>query len=138
MHLEADDRFVRRHGTGRLARRRAFDAEDFTRRDHLWQGPKHTMRSALLAPALLLVGTLASVPWLVFSGDGLVRMVALHRELAAVRAENARIRTRIGELKAEIQNLKEDPSAIERVARREFGLVRPDEYVFVLPKSEPR
>ena len=93
------------------------------------------MRPALLAPALLLIVTLASVPWLVFSGDGLVRMVSLQRELSAVRAENGRIRMAIADLKAEIRDLKEDPAAIERVARREFGLVRPDEYVFVLPKA---
>ncbi len=96
------------------------------------------MRLALLAPASLLVGTLASVPWLIFSGDGLVRMVALQRELSAVRAENARIRLGIADLKAEIRDLKEDPAAIERVARRELGLVRPDEYVFVLPKGDVR
>jgi cell division protein FtsB len=94
------------------------------------------MRPALLAPALLLVGTLSSVPWLVFSGDGLVRMVALQRELKAVRAENDRIRMGIADLKEEIRDLKEDAAAIERVARRELGLVRPDEYVFVMPKGE--
>jgi cell division protein FtsB len=96
------------------------------------------MRPALVAPALLLVGTLASVPWLVFSGDGLVRMVSLRRELDAVRAENDRVRRAIADLKGAIRDLKEDPDAIERVARREFGLVRPSEYVFVMPKGDAK
>lgn len=93
------------------------------------------MRPALVAPALLLVGTLSAVPWLVFSGDGLVRMVSLRRELDAVRSENMRVRRTIASLKEEIRSLKEDPDAIERVARRELGLVRPDEFVFVMPKA---
>jgi cell division protein FtsB len=65
-------------------------------------------------------------------------MVSLRRELDAVRAENDRIRRGIADLKGEIRDLKEDPDAIERVARRELGLVRPGEYVFVMAKSDTK
>ncbi len=64
-----------------------------------------------------------------------MRMVSLRRELDAVRSENMRVRRTIASLKEEIRSLKEDPDAIERVARRELGLVRPDEFVFVMPKA---
>ncbi len=94
------------------------------------------MRPALFAPALLLLGTLASVPWLVFRGDGLVRMVTLQRELDGVRAESQRLRSTIGALREEVRELREEPSAIERAARRDLGLVRATDYVFVLPKGE--
>ena len=45
--------------------------------------------------------------------------------VARQRAENAR-------LWEEARRLKEDPSAIEEVARRELGLIRPGEKVFII------
>ena len=41
------------------------------------------------------------------------------------RAENARLRE-------EARRLREDPAAIEELARRELGLIRPGERVFIL------
>lgn len=52
-----------------------------------------------------------------------------HDELAAViarqRAENAR-------LSEEARRLKDDPSAIEEIARRDLGLIRKGEKVFIV------
>jgi cell division protein FtsB len=52
-----------------------------------------------------------------------------HDELATtiahLRAENARRRE-------EARRLKEDPSAIEEIARRDLGLIRPGEKVFIV------
>jgi cell division protein FtsB len=66
-------------------------------------------------------------------GDrGLIAMLDArrqHDELAAAiarqRAENARLRE-------EVRRLKEDPSAIEEIARRDLGLIRPGEKVFIV------
>lgn len=41
------------------------------------------------------------------------------------KAENARLRE-------EAQRLRDDPSAIEELARRELGLIRPGEKVFIV------
>jgi cell division protein FtsB len=52
-----------------------------------------------------------------------------HDELGATiarqRAENTRLRE-------EARRLKEDPSAIEEIARRDLGLIRPGERVFIV------
>jgi cell division protein FtsB len=52
-----------------------------------------------------------------------------HDELAATiahqRLENARLRE-------EARRLREDPSAIEEIARRDLGLIRPGEKVFIV------
>jgi cell division protein FtsB len=52
-----------------------------------------------------------------------------HEELAATiarqRGENARLRE-------EVRRLKEDPAAIEEIARRDLGLIRPGEKVFIV------
>jgi len=45
--------------------------------------------------------------------------------IARQRAENAR-------LAEEARRLKEDPSAIEEIARRELGLIKPGEKVFIV------
>ena len=45
--------------------------------------------------------------------------------IARERAENARLRE-------EARRLKEDPAAIEEIARRELGLIRPGEKVFIV------
>jgi cell division protein FtsB len=50
--------------------------------------------------------------------------------LAQQRAENARLRE-------EVRRLNEDPRAIEEVARRELGLIRPGEKVFIIKDVAP-
>ncbi len=53
------------------------------------------------------------------------RTLVLAREVDGLRAENAR-------LTAEIRALRSDPRAVEKLAREELGLARPDEMVIVL------
>jgi cell division protein FtsB len=50
---------------------------------------------------------------------------ALTRALELKRMENAR-------LQEEARRLKSDPTAIEELARRELGLIRPGEKVFIV------
>lgn len=49
----------------------------------------------------------------------------LSATIARQRAENARLRQ-------EVRRLKEDPAAIEEIARRELGLIKPGERVFII------
>lgn len=62
------------------------------------------------------------------------RVSRQHDELAAAtarrRAENARLRE-------EVRRLTEDPAAIEEIARRELGLIRPGEKVFIIKDLKP-
>jgi cell division protein FtsB len=51
----------------------------------------------------------------------------LSRQIAALRADNARLRARA-------QALRSDPAAIEAVARETLGLARPDELVVTRSK----
>ena len=50
---------------------------------------------------------------------------ALTAEIDSLRAENARLRARV-------QALRNDPAAIEAIARQELGLLRRDEKVVVI------
>lgn len=85
---------------------------------------------AIAAAALLLGMALATV----FGERGLVRLFALERDLAAVRAATARLADENRRLSAAILRLRDDPRALEAAARRDLGLVAPDEIVFEFPE----
>lgn len=55
----------------------------------------------------------------------------LERSLAEVRSENARLRE-------EARRLREDPSAVEDLARRELGLIKPGEKLFIVKDVAPK
>lgn len=50
--------------------------------------------------------------------------------IARQRAENARLRD-------VVRRLREDPTAIEEIARRELGLIKPGERVFIVKDVPP-
>jgi len=50
--------------------------------------------------------------------------------LVALRRDNARLRE-------EIRRLNDDPATIEAIARKELGLIRPGEMVFVIKDTKP-
>jgi cell division protein FtsB len=77
----------------------------------------------------LAVGSLFGDRGILQLVDQKERAAELARELDDLRAENLR-------LAAEIQSLRTDPRAIERLAREELGLARPGETVFLI-RDEP-
>ena len=86
--------------------------------------------------ALVLIGCVLVIDSLV--GDkGLLAMIEarqqyrrLEESLALARAENARLRE-------DARRLREDPSAIEELARRELGLMKPGEKLFIVKDVGP-
>jgi cell division protein FtsB len=81
-------------------------------------------------PAAVLALSLVSVPVLLLQPEGLPRLRALQQELAQARAENADLQREVEHLRVEVRQLRDDPAAVERIARDELGLVRKDEVVF--------
>jgi len=103
-------------------------------------GSRRSRPRKLWRIVLLFLASLFFVDALVGS-TGLLEMNRARRErlelevsIAAMRAENARLR----EL---VQRLKEDPRTIEEIARKELGLIRPGETLFIVkdvPPAAPR
>jgi cell division protein FtsB len=84
------------------------------------------LRIALALFALLIV-----VDALV--GDrGLLAMLAARRQQAELAATIARQQAENARLSEEARRLREDPAAIEEIARRDLGLIRPGETVFIV------
>jgi cell division protein FtsB len=88
-----------------------------------------TLFSVILLIALV-VGSLFGDRGFLYLVQQRQRADALAREVADVRAENARL----GE---EISALKQDPRAVERLAREELGLVQAGETVFLIRDDTP-
>jgi cell division protein FtsB len=88
----------------------------------------------LVALRVLPIGILGlavvAVPVMIFSPTGLDRLRGLRDEKRRVEQEVSRLSVDIEELRAEVQRIKSDPSAVEQVARDELGLVRKTEVVF--------
>ena len=84
-------------------------------------------------PIAVLVVALVGAPVLIFSPEGLPRLRGLERELAAVDDENRRLEREIEELRGHVERLRDDPAAVERIARDDLGLVRQSEVVFQFP-----
>lgn len=81
-------------------------------------------------PVAVLVLAVVGVPVMIFAPTGLPRLRGLERELGDVDEENAELRRDIEALRGRVARLRDDPAAVERIARDELGLVRQTEVVF--------
>jgi cell division protein FtsB len=71
-------------------------------------------------------------------GDrGLLAMMRARREYDAATAALALQRTENAQLREEARRLREDPDAIEEIARRDLGLIKPGERVFIIHDVPP-
>jgi cell division protein FtsB len=97
--------------------------------------PRRRRRRAIQY-ALVVAGCIVIVQGLI-GEKGLVTMLkarqqyrTLEAALTASMSENARLRE-------EARRLKEDPAAIEELARRELGLIKPGEKLFIIRDAVP-
>ena len=77
----------------------------------------------------VVVAVLAFVPYHVYIRSGLRHTIALRRDLIALHAHNQELAAENERLAREAEALRDDPAAIERVARDELGWVRAGEVV---------
>lgn len=68
---------------------------------------------------------------------GLLAMLRARREYDELATTIAKQRTDNARLREEARRLRDDPQAIEEVARRELGLIRPGEKVFIIKDVTP-
>ena len=73
----------------------------------------------------------------VFGDRGLLNLVEKRQQLDGLRQEIETLRAENVHLAGEIAALRGSPRAIERLAREELGLARPDETVFLIREEDP-
>lgn len=83
---------------------------------------------------LALVGTL-----LALVGDGgLMTLLQMRTRAADLERQVVEAERHNDELRSRIRALREDPQAIEELAREELGMARPDETIYLLPQRPER
>jgi len=104
-----------------------------TREDGGRAEPGLRRKAGVLGTAIALIALAVGA---VFGDRGLLNLVekrqqvdSLRHEIDALQEENAR-------LSGEIAALRQSPLAIERLAREQLGLARPDETVFLIREPE--
>jgi cell division protein FtsB len=67
---------------------------------------------------------------LVFGDMGLFKYIELNRTRKSLDKQIAQISNQNEQLRSQLKSLKDDPFYREKLAREEYGLSRPDEYIF--------
>ena len=74
-----------------------------------------------------------------FVGDrGLLAMLRARKTYDELTLAVSRQRAENAHLRDEARRLREDPAAIEEIARRDLGLIRPGEKLFIVKDVPPR
>jgi cell division protein FtsB len=74
----------------------------------------------------------------VYGGNQVLRVTHLRREMETVERDLVTLRSRADELSRTVERLRHDPAYMEKLAREEFGYVRPDETVLKFPSGSRR
>ena len=85
---------------------------------------------------LLIFVTLVLVADAVVGEKGLIESVRARRQYREVAASLDSLRRENGRLRDTVRRLRDDPAAIESLAREQLGLIRPGEVLFII-KDEP-
>ncbi len=67
---------------------------------------------------------------LVFGDMGLFKYIELNRTRKSLEKQIAQVSNQNEQLRLQLKSLKDDPFYREKLAREEYGLSRPDEYIF--------
>jgi cell division protein FtsB len=86
----------------------------------------------LLGSSALVLFTLGLA---VYGGNQVLRVTELRRQMDAMEREIVTLRTRAHELTRTVEQLRNDSDAMEKLAREEFGYVRPGETVIKFPPT---
>lgn len=87
-------------------------------------------KRALPATFVLLTAVVAVDS--VVGDKGLMAMLKARRQYRSLAAALDRAKSENARLREEARRLREDPAAIEEIARRELGLIRPGEKLFIV------
>jgi len=109
---------------------------DAARQRRALQQQRQSGRTRWIVHLLLMIIASAIVVDALVGERGLVAMLRARQEHDQLSASIARQRAENGRLRETVRRLHEDPAAIEEIARRELGLIRPGERVFIVKDAQ--
>jgi cell division protein FtsB len=95
------------------------------------------MQGVIVRIAMAVFGllTVAMLLLAIFNDKGALQVRSQAKKLGALEADIDKIISENTRLNAEIQALRHDPAAIEKLAREELKLVKPGEIILVSPEN---
>lgn len=88
-----------------------------------------------IAIALLFLSLL----WIIFApGSGVVTLLNKRADLDTLQQDTAEIQQQIDQIKTDIDRLHNDQDYLEKVARKDFGLLKENEKVYDFSKTKPQ
>jgi cell division protein FtsB len=85
--------------------------------------------------AFALALTFGYLPYRLYTRSGFARYLELNADLSEMRRGNDALQSEISRLSREASALRDDPRAVERVARHELGWVRPGDIILDLSEG---
>jgi cell division protein FtsB len=94
------------------------------------------LRGRAVQYLLVFLGSVLVIDALV--GDkGVLQMLKKRQELRALDQAVADARARNAQMRDEVKRIKTDPTAIEEIARKDLGLIKPGEKLFIIRDAPP-
>lgn len=102
--------------------------------------PRPRASGLLRKPTRLLWLVLGLALWgtayALFGAGGLVGVLQARAEVERLQAEVAAAEAAHGDLVQQVEALRNDPETIERAAREQLYMARPEDKVYLLPRAE--
>jgi cell division protein FtsB len=111
------------------AKDQVLSARDETGRTDAVAGRRAWVLGTVIALVALTVGS-------VFGDRGILNLMHKRQEVEELRVELETLRAENARLASEVVALRSSPRAVERLAREQLGLARPDETVFLIREGE--
>ena len=86
---------------------------------------------------VLLFVTCALVLNALLGESGLLATLTANRDYSRLAERLEELRRENDRLREEVRLLREDPTTIEEIARRDLGMIRPGERLFIVREPEP-
>ncbi|MEZ5285356.1 MAG: septum formation initiator family protein [Vicinamibacterales bacterium] len=113
-------------------------ADETPRGDRALPSSRRPGRARRITRLLLAAITLVLLVDAVIGEKGLFALLQARREYGAVERALERARADNATLRETARRLREDEAAIESAARKDLGLIRPGEKVFIIRDAAPR
>lgn len=93
---------------------------------------RHARKGQVTPFYILVFVTAVLVLNAIFGDRGVLAMMRAQREYNEMRADLVRVQEANAQMREQARRLKEDPATIEDLARRDLGLIKPGEKVFII------
>jgi cell division protein FtsB len=105
--------------------------------DRRMQLPKLAGRGRRVVRAVMWIGAALLLAESIFGERGFTAMIGARRQHQAMQSSLDQLRAENTALRNQARRLREDPEAIEEIARRDLRLLAPGEIVFIVKDAKP-